>query len=250
VTKIDCREIAPQLAALAEDGAPAPEPEVAEHLADCGACRQHLVAQRDIHTLLRGRAASLQGRAPEALQARLAAQPAGQPSWARRLGPLRIPVAATVTLALLGAVMYGLTGVSSTVLAAQLAVDHVKCARLTPTAQPVDPAVAAREWTSRYHWTPQVPPAVRADPATLRGVRRCLYGHGHLAHLLYHVDGRVVSLFVMPRAEPLAASAPVPQRVFGQHARIWTEGNQTFVMVGDVPAERLAGLADRFRGAE
>ena len=81
-------------------------------------------------------------------------------------------------------------------------------------------------------------------------MRRCLYGHGHLAHLLYEVDGTVVSLFVMPRAERTATAVPAAHGVFGQRARVWADGDQTFAMVGDVPAERLARLAEQFRAAE
>jgi anti-sigma factor RsiW len=250
VKKIDCRDVAPQLTGLAEDGAPAPSPEVARHLAECGACRRDLRAQRDVHGLLRARASSLQGRAPETLQARLADQRAARRSWASRSGPLRMPVAATLMLAVLGSLVYGLTGVSSTVLAAQLALDHLKCARFVAPDATVNPAVAMREWTSRYRWTPRMPAPDRTGRATLRSVRRCLYGHGHLAHLMYDVDGRVVSLFVMPRVEHPATATPAAHRLLGQHARVWSESDQTYAMVGDVPAERLASLAGQFRGAE
>ena len=47
-----------------------------------------------------------------------------------RWAPLRLPVAATALIAVLGVVVYGLTSASSTVLAAQLALDHLKCVRL------------------------------------------------------------------------------------------------------------------------
>lgn len=247
---MDCRDIAPHLAGLAEEGTPAPAPEISGHLAECDACRRHLQAQRDVHGLLRARAGSLQGRAPETLRARLAGAAASRRSWTQRLGPLRMPVAATATLALLGSLLYGLTGVSSTVLAAQLTLDHLKCSRFASRATTVNPAQATREWSSRYEWAPRVPAASRTGRATLRGMRRCLYGHGHLAHLLYEVDGTVVSLFVMPRAERTATAVPAAHGVFGQRARVWADGDQTFAMVGDVPAERLAGLAEQFRAAE
>jgi hypothetical protein len=136
------------------------------------------------------------------------------------------------------------------VLAAQLALDHLKCVRLVGSGTTVNPVVATREWTSRYQWTPRLPPPNRTGRATLRGVRRCLYGHGHLAHLLYEVDGRVISLFVLPRGEHPATATPEAHGFLGQRARVWAEGDQTYAMVGDVPDERLASLAEQFRGAE
>jgi hypothetical protein len=81
-------------------------------------------------------------------------------------------------------------------------------------------------------------------------VRRCLYGHGHLAHLLYDIDGRVVSLFVMPRSEYPAGEAPATHEFLGQHAEVWATGDQSFAIVGDVAPEALASLAQEFRAAE
>ena len=42
--------------------------------------------------------------------------------------------------------LYGLTGSSATVLAAQLALDHLKCVKLVTTGTVVNPVQAARDW--------------------------------------------------------------------------------------------------------
>ena len=68
-----------------------------------------------MHGLLRARATTLQGRAPEALRTRLAEQLQPRASATRRWLPLRMPVAATLVLTMLGTILYGLTSSSSTV---------------------------------------------------------------------------------------------------------------------------------------
>ena len=246
----DCRDIAPMLAALADDQGLAPEPEVARHLDGCGSCQRSLRLQREMHDLLRARAVALQTRAPEALRERIGACVGAGQAASRRWLPLRMPVAATGVLALLGVMLYGLTSASSGVLAAQLALDHLKCVQLVSGSTGLNPVQAARDWAARYHWMPRVPAAPRARKGSLVGVRRCLYGHGHLAHLLYDVDGRVVSLFVMPRSEHPAGEAPAMHDVLGQHAEVWASGDQSFALVGDAAPEVLASLAREFRAAE
>jgi anti-sigma factor RsiW len=249
--KDTCLEIAPLLAALAEDHDPvAADPAVARHLAECGACQRSLRLQREMHGLLRARASSLQERAPDALRARLAGQVEAARPAAPRFAPFRMPVAATLLLALLGVGAYGLTGASSTVLAAQLTLDHLKCVRLVAPGTVVNPVQAVKEWTQRYEWTPRVPTPPAARKASLVGVRRCLYGHGHLAHLLYEVDGHTVSMFVMPRSEYPAGATPARHDFLGHHAEVWASGEQSFAVVGDVPAETLASMAAEFRAAE
>ena len=65
-TMKDCRDVAPWLAALAEDDAPPPDPQVAAHVEHCPSCQRSLRLQREMHGLLRARAATLQVRTVEA----------------------------------------------------------------------------------------------------------------------------------------------------------------------------------------
>lgn len=248
---VSCHDIAPLLTGLAEGPEDQPvAPEVAAHLAACGACQRSLRVQREMHGLLRGRATTLVGRAPESLRARLeAARPAARPA-VRRWAPLRMPVAATVLLAFMGVMGYGLTSASSTVLAAQLALDHLKCVKLVSPETTLNPVQAMKEWAAQYGWSPKVPAPPAARKASLVGVRRCLYGHGHLAHLLYEVDGHTVSVFVMPRSEYPVGAATESHDFLGQHAEVWAEGDQSFAVVGDLAPETLSRLAGEFRAAE
>jgi anti-sigma factor RsiW len=249
--KDSCRDLAPLLAQLAEnpDGVVADSP-ASRHLAECSSCQRSLRLQREMHGLLRARADSLCGRAPESLRERLTAQGAAGPAVKSRWAPLRMPVAATAFLAFLGVMSYGLTSASSTVLAAQLTLDHLKCARLISPGTTINPLQAVKEWAQQYDWSPRIPAPAPARKATLVGVRRCLYGHGHLAHLLYDVDGRTVSLFVMPRSDYPAGIAPARHDFLGQHAEVWASGDQSFAIVGDVAPATLATLAAEFRAAE
>lgn len=249
--KESCQDIAPRLALLADDhDGPVADPRAASHLAECEACQRHLFLQREMHGLLRARASSLQGRAPDALRARLAEQQGQRRPAARRWAPLRMPVAATVLIAFLGVLLYGMTSASSTVLAAQLALDHLKCVRLVSTGTAVNPVQAVKEWAQQYQWTPRMPTSPTGRKASLVGVRRCLYGHGHLAHLLYDVEGHTVSVFVMPRNEYPTGIAPERHDFLGQHAEVWADGDQSFAIVGDVAPETLSAFAAEFRAAE
>ena len=46
--------------------------------------------------------------------------------------------------------------------------------------------------------TVKVPPSLPAEKLELLAVRRCLYGDGRAAHLMYRLDGEPVSLFIVP----------------------------------------------------
>lgn len=239
-----CHEIAPVLAAWAEDpdAARADSP-AARHLAVCAACQQSLRVQREVHGLLRARAASLTGQAPSALRARIEATRV-RPS--RRPGGWRLPVAATLLVALAGMAGYGLTSASPTVLAAQLALDHVKCRRLTGHATVPDERV--RAWAHAQPWAPRLPASRPVHGASLVGVRRCLYGHGMVAHLLYDIEGHTVSVFVMPRQE--AGGSPQRLDVLGQYTEVWADGRRSMAVVGDAPAPTMHLLARALRTAE
>lgn len=250
--KHTCNEIEPWLAREADgDLDEAGRAAVADHLATCAECRQAAAVQHGMRDLLVARADGLRTPAPAALAARIAAQVdrgTQRPAWA----PFRVPMAATALLTLLTVGTYGLTGSSTTVLAAQLALDHLKCVKIVEGGDPagLDPHRVADDWAQAYDWTLEVPDVPADVAARLIGARRCLYGHGHLAHLLYNVNGRVVSLFVMPRSEHPAGEAAELRQLFGQQARVWAQGHQTFALVSDVDAQGLDRLEQHFRAAD
>ena len=202
-----------------------------------------------MHGLLRERSSGLQPRAPEALRVRCAGHVRASSWWSARNAFWRVPVAASALIATLGVLTYGLTSLSPGVLAAQLTLDHLKCARLVTPGTSVDASAALAEWARRYDWRPPVLATPSSRRASLIGVRRCLYGHGHLAHLLYDVDGRTVSVFVMPRRDYPADAPPAQHAWLGQRAEVWAHGAQSFAVIGDVPDATLTSMAEAFRAA-
>lgn len=88
-----------------------------------------------------------------------------------------------------------------------------------------------------------------AHRASLVGKRRCLYGHGPVSHLIYDVGGQPVSVFVMPRREFTPGAAPIHHEVFGQSADVWSHGDRSYAVVGDVPPQVLATIVDDFRSS-
>ena len=85
-------------------------------------------------------------------------------------------------------------------------------------------------------------------PGRLVAVRRCLYGDGRAAHLLYTVGGAPVSLFILPGVErPMAELS-----VLGQSEVVWNQGGRTYMLVGDSGLDdQLQSMASNLRnGAE
>jgi hypothetical protein len=173
--------------------------------------------------------------------------PAARAGRAGRWAPWRmgmVPLALTASLALLvaGAVLHLATPYSSRLLAAELAADHVKCFaanRLLGTHHA--PAAVERAMRSAFGWQLHLPAQFDDSGLELVGARRCLYGEGKLAHLMYRVRGRPVSIFMLPnrvRKDELV-------EVFGHEAAIWSSGDRTFVLItraSRAEAQRMASL--------
>ncbi len=106
-----------------------------------------------------------------------------------RLGRVGIvPLALTASLVLLvaGAFLYQATHHSSRVLAAELAADHVKCFAANSLLGTHDaPAAVERSMMSAFGWQLHLPEQFDASGLELVGSRRCLYGEGKVAHLMY-----------------------------------------------------------------
>ena len=67
-----------------------------------------------------------------------------------------------------------------------------------------------------------------SDHGRLISVRRCIYGDGRAAHLLYRVDGEPVSLFILP-----GLVRPADQlSLFGYDEVVWNSGGRTLMLVG------------------
>jgi anti-sigma factor RsiW len=83
-------------------------------------------------------------------------------------------------------------------------------------------------------------PRAAIDGLELVGLRRCLCAEGAAAHAMYRLNGRPVSLYVIPDASRERAATDV----FGHDAVIWSRQDVTYVLVGKEPRASLEGLAE------
>ena len=242
---MDCKQIEGSLAAVADGGAPPDEAaRVARHLASCPACRQALQVQATARAVLRTRAAQLSVVAPPGLRTRIIAsaraerpEAAAILSWRGRLSAFS--AAAILVLTLGAALLPIVTERSTVVLAAQMALDHLKCFMIDGDSDgaPISKVDAEATIAREYGWTASVPASAAAEGVELMAVRHCLYGDGMAAHLLYRVQGQPVSLFILPGLARPAAELSV----LGHDEVVWTQGDRTYMLVAG--AGTTAGLA-------
>jgi anti-sigma factor RsiW len=239
-----CHEIESLLPSFVDGDAPPGDMAiVAGHLETCGQCRQLVQTQTTARTVLKARAAQLSPVAPPGLRTRIAASAGGTQASAPAIGwqgHLSAFAAAAVVVLVLGAALLPAVTVRSTVLlAAQLALDHLKCFTIDGDgdAAPISKAEAEATLQREYALTVAVPPSSDAEGLELVAVRRCLYGDGRAAHLLYRLGGEPVSLFVIPGMSRPAAELSL----LGHEQLVWTEGDRTYMLVSG--AGTKAGLA-------
>jgi anti-sigma factor RsiW len=220
------------------------------HLRVCQPCARRAAAEETARRVVMVMAASLSVTAPGALRERCAAlapKPGRQRRWVL-LGwrAVSLATASLVVLGLAGTLLYAVVTHSPTVLAAELALDHVKCfALFEPRVAAADAAAVAKQLEADYGWRLDVPASSPADRLTLVGARRCLSTDGRVAHVLYRHNGRPVSLFMMP-----GTSRPETRiSVAGHVARVWTRDDTTYVMVGSESEPDLRPVAAYFQSA-
>jgi anti-sigma factor RsiW len=240
-----CREIDPLFAAYVDGEATADERAAVDaHLKACPKCRH----QTALQTLMRDTVKEKLCRpcAPDDLRARCraAARTNTLPFGISRSTLTSFSIAAALTIALGGVLVYSLTGLFPTVLAAQLTLDHVKCFAVDGTAPPVDARASEQQYEREYGRRVELP---RADIAGLQlvGLRRCFCGEGAAAHAMYRLNGHPVSLYVIPDAHRDRASTDV----FGHDALIWSHANTTYVLVSKEPRATLDALAAAMEGS-
>jgi anti-sigma factor RsiW len=157
---------------------------------------------------------------------------------ARRSTITSFSIAAALFLVVGGVLLYVLTGLSPTVLAAQLTLDHVTCFVVHETNVPVDVRTTENQYARAYGANVHLPrPAIAG--LQLVAMRRCLCGEGMAAHAMYRLNGRPVSLYVISDATHDRAST----EVFGHDAVIWSTGDITYVLLGNESRETLENLA-------
>ena len=248
----DCRSIDALVTPYVDGDIAASDRRIVEsHMLTCPPCRTRVGRECAVRAAFAAHRAALHAEcAPHALHARCAAvcreaRPVDAPAaprWRARLAPFA--AAAALVLVVGAAFIYPLTARSTRVMAAELAVDHMKCALLNSalgtshSVTDVEQALA-----SDFGWEAHLPEQPERAGLKLIGERTCLYGEGRVAHVMYRHEGRHVSVFMLPddvRREEVVS-------VLGHRAAIWSVGGRTFVLVGREPHEELQRMASFVR---
>lgn len=205
--------------------------EVDRHIRRCAACDQRVAAERAARRVLRTHASALTAEtAPDALRTRLATLAAdSRPPRAHevRRWLLRSGVAAALVLGCGLWLTAVVTRQSTTVLAAQLAADHVKCFLTNHDDGILEPQRVAGYLRERFGFAARVPASDAGIGLRLVGARRCITGEGTNAHMLYTWRGQPVSLYMLPGVGHDGQA----HAALGQTAEMWSGHNGTYVLV-------------------
>jgi len=251
---MNCEQLEPLLASYADgELPPAEHSRVEAHVHACAACRRAVDVQRLMQQALASQRGRLADTAPPGLRTRLAARLSAQPSptlevgWRTRLSAFS--AAALVVLTVGAVALPVVTERSTVVLAAQMALDHLKCFTIDGHEHdaPITDSEAEAALLREYGWQLDVPETL-GEGGRLVAVRRCLYGDGRAAHLLYRVNGAAVSLFILPGLERPAQSLTM----LGHDEVVWTSDGRTYLLVGSAgERNRLMRMASNLQnGAE
>jgi len=243
----ECRQLESLLPTFVDGEAP-PETRAAvqAHLEACPPCRQTVAEQVACRALVQSRTAALATPAPPGLRTRIIATArderarAAVPAlgWRGRLAAFS--AAAVLVLAVSAGSLSVLTSYSNVLFAAQLALDHLKCFVIDGHVHlpGLTTDEAERQLSDLYGWDLEVPEGSADDDLRVVAVRRCLYGDGRAAHVLYRHQGQPVSLFILPDM----TRPPDELAAFGQASRMWSRDHVTYVLV--MPAGNPAALAN------
>jgi anti-sigma factor RsiW len=247
----NCRDVEPLFAPYVDgEAAPDQRASVRAHIDCCPPCRDNVAVQRAAREVLVARRDGLRASASARLRARCAAQcPAGArtgsgwaalPGW-RALVPLSL--AATLLLAIGGAFLYSAVD-QVDALAAQLALDHMKCAKIESAR--VDAAAAGAQWASNNGWRLTVPPSAPDRQLEFLRVRRCLVTDGRTAHLMYKWRGEPLSVFVLPTQVDALGTEQIVA-TFGHEAIMWSSGGRTYIVLARGRPDEMAPLVTYVR---
>jgi anti-sigma factor RsiW len=239
---------------------------VDEHLHRCPPCHTRVAVEAAVRDLTRALKPGLTAeRAPAALHAqcsklaRQRAEAAGiqrgatlRPSargvlkapW-HALQP-RVVALALTSLLVAGAFLYVATLYSARLLAAELCADHLTCFAANSVLGTHDgPAAVESAMLSTFGWHLHLPDQFDARGLELVGARRCLYGEGRVAHLMYRDRGRPVSIYMLPksvRAEDFVET-------LGHEVAIWSSGDRTFVLITRGSRDEVQQMASFVKAA-
>ena len=245
-----CREISPLVTRVVDDEADAQDRgRVDTHVRQCAPCRHQLTAEREASRVVREHASALIGHAPLDLRARCAAARPKAVAPLRRTVPMLsraswpMALAATLVLAVAGSAFYGLVVNPAKAVAAQLALDHLKCFLLFEEPAGLSPAEVQSELKAHYGFDISLPAGPAAGGLSLVGGRRCLYLDGSVAHLLYRKGAVQVSLFVLPTGAELSQT---DLDVLGHSAVAFVKGGRTWVALARAPHAETEAIAAIF----
>ena len=247
----DCRSVEPMLAPYVDGEAePRIRAEVEAHIGACPPCRDRVVVERAARDVLHARRDGLRACATEHLRRRCAAhrtqiqqpvQPAARRSILRQT---IMPVAMAASLLLVVGLIFFL-GLNRGVelLAAQLAVDHIKCHNFVTKESDPDPVLLSRQWEQDRGWALNVPASASQYQLELLGVRKCGSTEGPNAHIMYKWRGKPLSVYVMNHES--ARARPEEQFVHkvGQDAVVWNHHGRTYAVVANAPRNELHQIA-------
>jgi anti-sigma factor RsiW len=225
---------------------PAERMEIERHLEACPPCRVAADAERGGRQVLNACASRLRNEPiPPGLRTRceaLARECAvgSRRKWVRTLIPVTI---VAILLVFTASTLFSLaTRRSDALLAAQLTADHVKCFKVfdSPDTPPIDAQVAEQQLADSYGWNVRVPPSAPNTGLQLVGARRCLYADGSIPHVMYHVNGEHVSLYMLEGV----TRPPAEVTTLGHRSQIWSHGTTTYVLVSSTSAGNLATIAN------
>jgi anti-sigma factor RsiW len=242
-----CDDVRPLMTLYVDDeGTPDQRASVGGHLAQCPVCRRLAAEESAGRVILRQRAEALRVPAPAGLVARCRRREAARASrvWFTR-GPLPVWAAAVLVLTL-GAGLFVAAGSSTTVFAAELALDHLKCFALFEDASRVPDAATLARQLQTYGWRLKVPGGAPDLGLQLVGGRRCFSTDGRIAHILYRHHGHSLSLFFVPGA---AGRAAATLGVLGHGAVMWSRGGMTVVVLAREGRDELTQAAAYLRRA-
>lgn len=228
---------------------------VAAHLALCAACAEKAREEAAARGLVQEHRPAFVQPAPAALRSacsRLstASSPlpaSGSPvpasgvrlpaSVFRRWAPLSL--AASLLLATAGVFVFGLND-RVEALAASLAVDHVKCFKVSGTGGHADAHLSESAWEQDRGWAIAVPPAAPAQQLALVDVRRCLSSDGWSAHMMYTWGGEPLSVYVIQ-------GDGVRDRLvhkMGTQTVIWSANRRTYAVVSSDTTRDLTPMVE------
>ena len=125
-------------------------------------------------------------------------------------------------------------------LAASLAVDHVKCFKVTGTSVEADAHASERRWQRNQGWPIVVPQTEPAQQLKLVDVRRCFTSDGRSAHMMYTWHGEPLSVYVLQED---AGRDQIVHKM-GQQAVIWGANQRTYAIVSSEASRDLTPIVD------